>query len=233
MDHILRFLRPFSSDWEKFVRNVFAPFVGPADVNYLLKTQNIDVSHLPPATIAQIRKKFDTARMDTVVVFESKMSTETLIVSEDPRDYVNFGAVCRNLLGQQAQYASKYLAPTSVRHSLGFGLRLRHAEDLGDYHKIQIHKEDVDTFVERVLTFRVLVGNMSQENADVYRVRGLNGKCFTDGSKVRLGQSLKDFGITHPATLVEVAKLAVGEFNPDKVGPVIRLRDDPTRFATE
>lgn len=70
--------------------------------------------------------------------------------SSDP-DYIRFGDVARNMIGMQCQYASDYL--DSIKHpALAAGVRWR--GNLGDYHFLTIHKDDVAAFVDRVQTWR-------------------------------------------------------------------------------
>ena len=63
-------------------------------------------------------------------------------------DYVNFGEFARNVLGQQCQYASRYVCGKHGDPNLGIGLRFKNV-DTGCYHDIEIHKDDIKTFEER------------------------------------------------------------------------------------
>jgi hypothetical protein len=77
-------------------------------------------------------------------------------VKQDDPDYLPFGPIARNRIGEQAQYASAYIHGRGRAPNLGEGLRFK--GDPKDYHDVQIHKDDVDTFVERVLAHRRACG---------------------------------------------------------------------------
>lgn len=78
-------------------------------------------------------------------------------------DYVDFGEIARNKIGGQSQYVSRYIDGKDGTPAFGDGLRFRHANggdvDVTDYHFIQIHKDDVETFVTRVKEYRERVMN--------------------------------------------------------------------------
>lgn len=59
-------------------------------------------------------------------------------------DYVNFGGICRNGVGMQCQYGSRYLCESDI------GEGLRYIGSCSDYHSILIHKDDAPIFVERM-----------------------------------------------------------------------------------
>lgn len=63
--------------------------------------------------------------------------------------YTSFGDVAREQLGQQCQYASRYVTGRNDDYpNLGEGLRFKNLDD-GNYHAILIHRDDIDTFVQR------------------------------------------------------------------------------------
>ncbi len=74
---------------------------------------------------------------------------------------IKFGDVARGLLGQQCQYASRYIDPTFHNHShprlnypnLALGLRVDAEDPHGNYHAFGIHPDDVDEFVARYKAF--------------------------------------------------------------------------------
>lgn len=77
--------------------------------------------------------------------------------------WVDFGDVAHGRLGEQAQYASRYVDGRLGDPNLGVGLRFRalyprrdgdRTVDPSDYHAIQIHRNDVETFVERVAAWK-------------------------------------------------------------------------------
>ena len=76
--------------------------------------------------------------------------------------FVSFGDVAREQLGQQCQYASRYTGTSSSswqEHgypNLGQGLRFQGSSD--DYHFLEIHKDDVTTFVQRYKEHRAKLG---------------------------------------------------------------------------
>lgn len=67
-------------------------------------------------------------------------------MNENENDYVSLGDVCRNQLGMQCQYGSRY-ADTIC-------MDLRYIGDTGDYHSMKIHKDDVSDYVRRVIAHR-------------------------------------------------------------------------------
>ena len=77
--------------------------------------------------------------------------------SPEYRDYVEFGDVARGQLGQQCQYASRYLDGKCGGPNLGEGIRFVWLSP-GDYHSIIIHKDDVEKFVQRVIQYRKDLG---------------------------------------------------------------------------
>jgi len=68
-------------------------------------------------------------------------------------DYVSFGDIARIRLGQQCQYASRYIDGEIEGYpNLGEGLRFTGFDHLGrinNYHAMEIHKDDVEEFVRR------------------------------------------------------------------------------------
>ena len=71
---------------------------------------------------------------------------------EDEDGYVPFNEDRR--LGQN-QYASHYARGILRSPDLGQGLRWKHLDDKGgDYHRIRIHKDDLETFHRRVEAYR-------------------------------------------------------------------------------
>lgn len=76
----------------------------------------------------------------------------------DKDGYVIFGHVSRNELKMQCQYGSDYLFDPDVHGcestpNLGKGLRFRNL-DVGDYHGIEIHIDDVPELVRRYKEYR-------------------------------------------------------------------------------
>ena len=66
-------------------------------------------------------------------------------------DFVNFGDVARKQLGQQCQYACRYtgVGPGWFPEYPDLGQGLRFKGNIGDYHSLEIHKDDVAEFVRR------------------------------------------------------------------------------------
>ena len=63
--------------------------------------------------------------------------------------------------GLSNQYGSSYILGTDNKPACGEGLRFRNWPNQGsDYHNIQIHRDDVDTFVERVQGYRREIGQI-------------------------------------------------------------------------
>lgn len=67
--------------------------------------------------------------------------------------YVSFGDVARGQLGEQCQYASRYIQGKLGYECLGDGLRFQNL-NTGNYHEIQIHQDDVAEFVRRYKQLR-------------------------------------------------------------------------------
>jgi len=67
-------------------------------------------------------------------------------MNENENDYVSLGDVCRNQLGMQCQYGSRY-ADNLCKD-------LRYIGTPADYHPMKIHKEDVEEYVRRVVAYR-------------------------------------------------------------------------------
>jgi hypothetical protein len=63
-------------------------------------------------------------------------------------EYVSFGDVARAQLGEQCQYASRYIQGKHGSPTLGTGLRFQNL-NTGSYHDILIHRDDVAEFVQR------------------------------------------------------------------------------------
>lgn len=70
--------------------------------------------------------------------------------SQDP--FVRFGDVAIGRLNQQCQYASRFVDGRHGYPNLGDGLRFRGRTT--DYHTLMIHRDDVETFVDRVAAWR-------------------------------------------------------------------------------
>lgn len=63
--------------------------------------------------------------------------------------YSPFGDFSRNRLGMQCQYGSRYVTGRLDGYpALGEGLRFK-GTDRGDYHAIEIHRDDMDEFEKR------------------------------------------------------------------------------------
>ena len=64
-------------------------------------------------------------------------------------DYVLVGDICRNRMGQQCQYGARYLDPLCAPDGQYVGSGLRIIGACSDYHQMRIHKDDVETFIQR------------------------------------------------------------------------------------
>jgi hypothetical protein len=62
------------------------------------------------------------------------------------KEFVELGPICREQLGIQCQYG--------VRYTKDLCADLRYQGTPAEYHSMKIHKDDVDTFVTRVLRHR-------------------------------------------------------------------------------
>lgn len=72
------------------------------------------------------------------------------IIHPDYHDggYAMFGDVARKQIGQQSQYASRYIDGTLEGYpALGEGLRFK--GDPKSYHSVRIHRDDIPEFVRR------------------------------------------------------------------------------------
>jgi len=73
-------------------------------------------------------------------------------MNDNEADYVDFGDVCRGQLGMQCQYGMYYVVGLAGYPNLSEGIRLVGNPD--DWHRLKIHKDDVDEFVKRVNEWR-------------------------------------------------------------------------------
>lgn len=72
-------------------------------------------------------------------------------------EYVSFGDVARDRLGEQCQYASHYVRPFRPNlPDLGAGLRFQ--GDPGEYHSLMIHRDDVEEFIRRYREHQLSIG---------------------------------------------------------------------------
>ena len=73
-------------------------------------------------------------------------------------EYVDFGDVSRQQLGEQCQYGSRYIdGYLEGWPNLGEGLRFKGYDSNGrvnNYHEMKIHKDDVAEFVRRVKAYQ-------------------------------------------------------------------------------
>jgi hypothetical protein len=119
-------------------------------------------------------------------VFLDNDYNELMDLTPDPADFVDFGEVCITLLGIQSQYGSRFLVQNKGCINFAHDLRLRgkygQPLDATNYHEIEIHKDDVETFVERVLKFNVAGFAISEETADKLRELGMKRKLFTNAA---------------------------------------------------
>lgn len=69
----------------------------------------------------------------------------------DEKGFVSFGDMARAELGQQCQYASRYVYGTIPGYpNIGEGLRFDNYEmGRGNYHSLKIHIDDTSEFVSR------------------------------------------------------------------------------------
>jgi hypothetical protein len=76
----------------------------------------------------------------------------------DGDGYVNFGDVSRNELGIQCQYGARFIVGRDIpgcedEPDLGQGLRFRNL-DIGDYHSIEIHIDDIPELLRRFKAYK-------------------------------------------------------------------------------
>ena len=71
--------------------------------------------------------------------------------------YTGFGDVARYRIGMQAQYCRHYLDATQ-HPEIAEGIRWK--GDPTMYHSLEIHVDDVETFVERVVSYRKVTGQI-------------------------------------------------------------------------
>ncbi len=93
--------------------------------------------------------------------------------------FINFGDVALNLLGQQCQYASRYIDPSFHNHpeesrrkpNLAVGLRVDTDSTGGNYHEFGIHPDDVDEFVARYNAYQSYrTGRRLDENGKLQEI---------------------------------------------------------------
>ena len=161
------------------ISNVLADITADAAHKMVTEDLAIPARDLVSTEIDYLIEKLQGAGVEASLVQIDLDGKEAQYLTPAPGDYVDFGDVSRNRFGKQSQYGVRYLQEDSY---LSKGIRVRgrygRALDLTDYHSVEIHKDDVDTLVERVLTHRVAIGNMDLEAADEYRVCGMKGKRF-------------------------------------------------------
>lgn len=68
-------------------------------------------------------------------------------LSQSDVEYVSFGDMARELLNMQAQYAAYFLNGAGGLARIADDLRVK--GQVGDYHSLQIHRDDVAVFVSR------------------------------------------------------------------------------------
>ena len=76
----------------------------------------------------------------------------------DADGYVFLGDVCRNYLGMQCQYGSRY-ADTLCSY-------LRIKGSTAEYHQMKIHKDDVMEYAVRVLVHRFKIGVINKTSVE-------------------------------------------------------------------
>lgn len=75
------------------------------------------------------------------------MTDHEAFLAEHTADFVSFGDVARELLNMQAQYASYFLRGSGNFPRIADDLRIE--GDAGNYHSLEIHRDDVAEFVNR------------------------------------------------------------------------------------
>ncbi len=88
--------------------------------------------------------------------------------------FISFGDVARNLLGEQCQYASRYIDPAFFNHpvensrypNLAVGLRVSIDTIGGNYHAYGIDPKDVDEFVARYTAYKTYKNGYIEEDGD-------------------------------------------------------------------
>lgn len=73
------------------------------------------------------------------------------IVMAVDEDFLDFGNIVRTHLGKQAQYGVRFVDGSDGYPKLGEGLRFQ--GDLLDYHTLAIHRNDVQTFLDRYQSY--------------------------------------------------------------------------------
>lgn len=88
------------------------------------------------------------------VISSMQSSLEPVFCDKADDSFVSFGDVSHGRLGQQSQYASRYIdGVLEGWPCLGYGLRFCGSTNM--YHNLKIHKDDVDEFVRRVEQYRL------------------------------------------------------------------------------
>lgn len=68
-------------------------------------------------------------------------------------EWVNFGDIARRRCREQCQYASRAIDGRHGYPNIGEGLRFRDSLgrelNVSNYHFVEIHRDDVETFVQR------------------------------------------------------------------------------------
>jgi hypothetical protein len=93
-----------------------------------------------------------------------------MISADNSTEWVEVGDIARHQFNDQCQYMSRYLTGIGGQPRLGDDLRwhggdpdtlFRQLGPGGDYHSLRIHRDDVDTWVQRVNDHRRATGQIA------------------------------------------------------------------------
>lgn len=134
-------------------------FANPEDAEFLIRAVNIHDEMLD--VLRSVTEALDVKNAVARTAHTEALLWKarfTILRAMTPGEYVDFGKVARELCGMQAQYASRLIDGRLGSPNLGAEIRFRGARgaklDTANYHDIEIHKDDIERFVMRVLAHK-------------------------------------------------------------------------------
>jgi hypothetical protein len=79
---------------------------------------------------------------------------QKIVFEADENGFVRFGDVSRRLLGKQCQYGVSFAFGDQSCNCPNLGEGLRITGDMGNYHDVKIHEDDIDEFVRRYKEYK-------------------------------------------------------------------------------
>ncbi len=79
---------------------------------------------------------------------------QKIVFESDENGFVKFGDVSRRILNKQCQYGVSFAFGDSGSGCPNLGEGLRITGDIGNYHDVKIHQDDIEEFVRRYKAYR-------------------------------------------------------------------------------